>query len=383
SIVAYIRLNSWYRFYTIDRKAAALGARTIPIVKGKWPGNLDLLIRLMQTPKEAYVGARLYEFFKQYKTNTINIRPLGMDLIMTCDHGIIKEMLATGFARWEKGPRQREKLADFFGRGIFAVDGEEWKMHRSMTRPYLSKERTSDFDTFWKYARKDVPVLDIQDLLARFTMDSASEFLFGKCLDTLKGRMPVAGQAKLGTRGSAHANATEDSFGDFATAFEKAQMVLSNRAVRAQKKQAGESESNDVEVDLTGEEPTTLLGELVTSINDPIVVRNELLNILLAGRDTTAALLTFVIYMLSQHPDVEEKLRDEINKTWIDQDEQPTYETVKKMKYLRAVLDETLRLFPPGQQFTLLYRIQSSHIDFNCSAPESSNELRGLHFTPD
>jgi hypothetical protein len=128
SIVAYIRLNSWFRFYTIERKATALGARTIPIAKGKWPGNLDLLIRLMQTPKEAYIGARLYEFFKQYKTNTINIRPLGMDLVMTCDHGIIKEMLATGFSRWHKGPRQREKLADFFGKGIFASDGEEWKM---------------------------------------------------------------------------------------------------------------------------------------------------------------------------------------------------------------------------------------------------------------
>jgi hypothetical protein len=66
-------------------------------------------------------------------------------------------------------------------------------------------------------SRRDVPVLDVQDLLQRFTMDSASEFLFGKCLDTLKGHMPVAGQAKLGMRGSAHANATEDSFGDFAT----------------------------------------------------------------------------------------------------------------------------------------------------------------------
>jgi hypothetical protein len=55
------------------------------------------------------------------------------------------------------------------------------------------------------------PVVDIQDILARFTLDSASEFLFGKDLDTMHGKLPIPGKATLGAKGSA----TEDDFGGF------------------------------------------------------------------------------------------------------------------------------------------------------------------------
>jgi hypothetical protein len=127
AISSYVWLQAAWTRHQITQNASQLGARTIPIAKGKWPWNIDLLIRLTQTPRKAYVGARMYELFTEYKTNTLNIRPLGMDLVITCDHGHIKEMLATGFGTWEKGAAQREKLHEFFGKGIFGVDGKEWK----------------------------------------------------------------------------------------------------------------------------------------------------------------------------------------------------------------------------------------------------------------
>lgn len=62
----------------------------------------------------------------------------------------------------------------------------------------------------------DGVAFDAQDLFARFTLDSASEFLFGSCLNTLHGSIPVAGLAKMGPKGSS----IEDEFGTFAWAFE-------------------------------------------------------------------------------------------------------------------------------------------------------------------
>lgn len=64
-----------------------------------------------------------------------------------------------------------------------------------MTRPFFSKERISDFDIFEKHAedaiqqmkirlREGYPV-DFQDLASRFTIDSASEFLFGRDVRSL------------------------------------------------------------------------------------------------------------------------------------------------------------------------------------------------------
>lgn len=85
------------------------------------------------------------------------------------------------------------------------------------------------------------------------------------------------------------------------------------------------------------------IDELVRQTDDRIRIRSELLNILLAGRDTTASLLSNVWWTLSKRPDVWAKLREDIDTL---DGEIPTLEQVKELKYLRAVLNESLRLYP-------------------------------------
>lgn len=81
------------------------------------------------------------------------------------------------------------------------------------------------------------------------------------------------------------------------------------------------------------------LEEIVQSIQDPVRVRSELLNILLAGRDTTASLLSLCFHQLARHKDVWAKLRHEIIENIGDR--KPTYEDIKSLKYLRYVLNES------------------------------------------
>ncbi|KAK5008463.1 hypothetical protein LTR28_003935 [Elasticomyces elasticus] len=85
------------------------------------------------------------------------------------------------------------------------------------------------------------------------------------------------------------------------------------------------------------------LEELVRQTSDPLQIRYELLNILLAGRDTTAGLLTNVWWTLSKRPDIFARLRDEVDQLG---GQPPTYEQLKDMKYVRAILNESLRLYP-------------------------------------
>ena len=59
-------------------------------------------------------------------------------------------------------------------------------------------------------------------MYARFTLDAASEFLFGKNVDTLSGRLPQPGSTEMSAKGSA----TTDAFGSFAQAFEEAQELI-------------------------------------------------------------------------------------------------------------------------------------------------------------
>ena len=83
--------------------------------------------------------------------------------------------------------------------------------------------------------------------------------------------------------------------------------------------------------------------ELVTKTNDKYQVRSELLNILLAGRDTTASLLSNAWWTLARRPDIFQKLQEEIAHL---NGEAPDYQQIKDMKYLRAFFNESLRLHP-------------------------------------
>lgn len=95
------------------------------------------------------------------------------------------------------------------------------------------------------------------------------------------------------------------------------------------------------------------LYELVKQTTDPLALRSELLNILLAGRDTTASLLANVWFVLSKRPDIYAKLRAEVDALGGDP---PSYQQVKDMKYLRYLLNESLRLHPvvPGNARTAI-----------------------------
>jgi len=72
---------------------------------------------------------------------------------------------------------------------------------------------------------------------------------------------------------------------------------------------------------------------------DRTVLRDQLVNTLIAGRDTTAACLSWLFLELSYHPDVYQKLREEVLST-LGNDGKPTYEDLKNMKYLQYCLNE-------------------------------------------
>jgi len=74
-------------------------------------------------------------------------------------------------------------------------------------------------------------------------------------------------------------------------------------------------------------------------------LRDMILNIMIAGRDTTAQTLSWCFYLLSQNQRVQQKLREEIQNQL--HGDSPNIENLKPLKYLQAVIDETLRMYPP------------------------------------
>jgi cytochrome P450 len=93
------------------------------------------------------------------------------------------------------------------------------------------------------------------------------------------------------------------------------------------------------------DEGYTFLHAIAGYTRDRQMLRDQIVSVLLAGRDTTACTLTWAIYHLSMDPQITAKLRQEIIET-VGLERTPTYQHLKDMKYLQHILNETLRLYP-------------------------------------
>src|SRR5271168_1219862 len=90
----------------------------------------------------------------------------------------------------------------------------------------------------------------------------------------------------------------------------------------------------------------SFLHALARYSRDRKLIRDQLVAILLAGRDTTASSLSWAFLELARNPGAVEKMRAEIIEHLGPNGRKPTYEDIKDMEYLTAVINETLRLYP-------------------------------------
>ncbi|KAK0229726.1 cytochrome P450 [Armillaria nabsnona] len=295
--------------------------------------------------------------------------------IVTTEPEHLKAILSTQHTDFPKG------LLICLRTGIFNTDGDIWRSHRALARPLFKKERISDLEIFERHTntvltqierrqREGYPV-DIQDAASRFTIDAATEHLFGKCVGSTFARFPYPS-------GSGHENSLpvdnhpSDSFLNASAGAQKQLLLrmlmghywplgefwadrlkLLRRAVDAffepvlvdaleRKRRATTAPSPEKD----GKDFVSLLDRLVQITDDKTSIQDGLVDILVAGRDTTAALLTFSVYMMCEHPDMASRLRSEMLER-VGTSRKPTNEDIREMKYLRAFINETLRLYPP------------------------------------
>jgi cytochrome P450 len=75
------------------------------------------------------------------------------------------------------------------------------------------------------------------------------------------------------------------------------------------------------------------------------LIRDQLLTLLIAGHDTSTALLSWALYTLSSRPEIQAKTQAEIDATLGENP--PGYARVGQLRYLEQVVNETLRMYPP------------------------------------
>lgn len=84
AIIIAATIRTQYTDYSHRREAAQLGARPIPCVVGKWPGNIDIMLKLKNGLTEGYMYQAYLELFEEYQCTTLNTRILWSDHVSVC-----------------------------------------------------------------------------------------------------------------------------------------------------------------------------------------------------------------------------------------------------------------------------------------------------------
>lgn len=242
-------------------------------------------------------------------------------------------------------------LFDFLGNGIFTTDGTFWQHSRAILRPQFEKSQVSAIEQFEPYVQKllsyipsDGSTVDLQELFHKFTMDTSTDFLLGSGTDCLGGDKNAVAFSQTYEK-CLQDGIWKDMLGYlyYLTPRGEARRAIkyAHNAVEGWVKQAmAQKKSADLA------EKAKDRGERYVFVNelarheevDAVRVRDETLNILLAGRDTTASLLSNLWFNLAREPEVFKKLQAEVDEL---NGEQPSYESLRNMKYVKYTVQES------------------------------------------
>jgi hypothetical protein len=89
SILLWAAAKTCWNALGQHREIKALNARPIPRVVGRWPGNLDILLRMMKDFKTSYILDVYLQLFEEYQCTTLNLRILWRDSVRRPSVGLL------------------------------------------------------------------------------------------------------------------------------------------------------------------------------------------------------------------------------------------------------------------------------------------------------
>ncbi|KAL5002428.1 cytochrome P450 [Aspergillus recurvatus] len=342
-------------FFLHDRRVYRKGGIHAPMI----PRDIVSVTRFFFAVVKAQNEHRLYEIFNKSlehgnpaSPNCVESNIFGsFRVIQTREPEHLKAVLTGKFTDFGKGELFHKLWIPFLGDSIFTTDGKEWQGSRNLIRPMFIKDRISDLDIFERkvqtmlslYSPSGEPT-DVMNLFYRMTLDAITEFLLGKGINSL-----------------------ENPQAEFALAFADVQRIQTMLTMLGpaqhlyprRKYNQGLKVINDFvwpfvhdtlslqadELEKSTQKPFTFLHALANYTRNPKTIRDQVVSVLLAGRDTTAATLSWAFYELSHYPEAYLKLRTEILDK-VGPTRSPTYDNLKNMPYLRHTINEVLRLYP-------------------------------------
>ncbi|MGQ4387717.1 cytochrome P450 [Streptomyces sp. SAS_270] len=251
------------------------------------------------------------------------------------------------------------------GDGLFTAYNHEpnWQLAHDVLAPGFSREAMEGYHPMmlavterliehWDRERTAGRAVDVPGDMTKLTLETISRTGFGHDFGSFERARPHPFvQAMVGTLTYAQRrNIVPEPLAPLvlrgATRRNEADTALLNRTVDAvvAARRGGSGEGDLLDRMLETAHPAT--GERLTPEN----IRRQVITFLIAGHETTSGALSFALHYLSRHPEIAARARAEVRRVWGDTD-RPGYDQVARLRYVRRVLDEALRLWPTAPAF--------------------------------
>jgi cytochrome P450 len=340
------KLNS----FTPDRASDQTFIPARPIPKPSLPTMFEIAVEFRQDMLTIW-------WEHAYINKSMATKVLGRNIIIANSPESVKYVLMTNNDNYErKSPQMRRALEYLLGDGLFISDGDTWKFRRQMIAPIIHKNRLPNFAPLmveaageladrWQMQGEDVEVNMLVEM-ASLTSEIIARTVFGRDLGRAHALDVIEGFTRY--------QALVDQFNiGYFLGLDDGMPMFKGPRIRKATKMVHNVVDGIIAEHLEGRgDDSSMITMLLNSVDadikqklTPVALRNEALTIFMAGHETTAATLAWAWYLLSQYPWVEQKLHQELDQ--LLEGRAPTLADVSKLNFTRAVIEETLRLYPP------------------------------------
>lgn len=266
----------------------------------------------------------------------------------------VHQVLVKQVSKFNKSVIYKQTLAEYLGNGLLISDGDYWKRQRRLAQPAFHTQRIAAYaETMSDYSARMLATWqpgqtrNVADDMMKLTLYIVAKTLFDADVSGQSDRVAEALEVLLHS------------------VIEQSQIIIRlpdwiPTPARARKKWSIEALHRftmDIirERRASGEDKGDLLSMFLLAQDEDgggmsdVQVRDEALTIFLAGHETTANALTWTLYLLSQHPEVEARLHEEVDRVLAGR--QPGLADVPQLAYTEQVLKESMRLYPPAWSF--------------------------------
>ncbi|KUI67211.1 Cytochrome P450 52A13 [Cytospora mali] len=287
---------------------------------------------------------------------TFSVRIAGHTNIWTADALNARAVLTGDSEAFELSHDRQVAFYPVVGRGMIAANGPDWACGKRVIRRCLTKDQVRHLPRYephvqnlFKLLPTDGSTVDMREYLLLFAMDVSTDILLGESTFWLtKG---TSDEVLATSEALDYCNQVMRLRGDLGflvyfhwdSKFHRSCKILHNFVEPYITRGNGNVVDPEMGEKTSKSNRPCFLEGLISSIGTKIMVRDHLLTAIMAGRDTTAALMGFTLWSLARDKRVQQKLRDEVAKLQMSLF---SYEDLQQVTYLWWTIKEVLRLYP-------------------------------------